>query len=85
MVDKLVNDRIPKSSAEYIIRKAGQSSLLGLAQTLGRSPLAEEIESRSEAAYHPSTLEKVPEMYWALQQMPLCWEVPDRGLRLPDS
>lgn len=58
MVDKLVNDRIPKSSAEYIIRKAGQSSLLGLAQTLGRSPLAEEIESRSEAAYHPSTLEK---------------------------
>lgn len=58
MVDKLVNDRIPRSSAEYIIRKAGQSSLLGLAQTLGRSPLAEEIESRSEAAYHPSTLEK---------------------------
>lgn len=58
IVDKLVNDRIPKSSAEYIIRKAGQSSLLGLAQTLGRSPLAEEIESRSEAAYHPSTLEK---------------------------
>lgn len=58
MVDKLVNDRIPRSSAEYIIRKAGQLSLLGLAQTLGRSPLAEEIESRSEAAYHPSTLEK---------------------------
>lgn len=58
MVDKLVNDRIPRSSAEYIIRKAGQSSLLGLAQTLGRSPLAEEIESRSEAAYHPSKLEK---------------------------
>lgn len=58
MVDKLVNDRIPKSSAEYIIRKAGQSSLLGLAQTLGRSSLAEEIESRSEAAYHPSALEK---------------------------
>lgn len=58
MVDKLVNDRIPRSSAEYIIRKAGQSSLLGLAQTLGRSPLAEEIESRSEAAYHPSALEK---------------------------
>lgn len=58
MVDKLVSDRVPKSSAEYIIRKAGESSLLGLAQTLGRSPLAEEIESRSEAAYHPSTLEK---------------------------
>lgn len=58
MMDKLVSDRIPKSSAEYIIRKAGQSSLLGLAQTLNRSPLAEEIESRSEAAYRPSTLEK---------------------------
>lgn len=58
MVNQLVKNRIPKSSAEYILRKAGQSSLLGLAQTLGRSPLAEEIESRSEAAYRPSAVEK---------------------------
>ena len=51
MIDKLVKDRMPKSSADYIIRKAAQSSLLGLSQTLSRSPLAEEIEARGEAAY----------------------------------
>lgn len=58
MIDKLVKDRMPKSSADYIIRKAAESSLLGLSQTLSRSPLAEEIDRRSEAAYRPSRLEK---------------------------
>lgn len=58
MIDKLVKDRMPKSSADYIIRKAAESSLLGLSQTLSRSPLAEKIERRGEAAYRPSRLEK---------------------------
>ena len=58
MIDKLVKDRMPKSSADYIIRKAAQSSLLGLSQTLSRSPLAEEIEKRGEAAYRPTRIEK---------------------------
>lgn len=58
MIDKLVKERMPKSSADYIIRKAGESSLLGLSQTLNRSPLTEEIEARGEAAYRPSKLEK---------------------------
>lgn len=58
MIDKLVKERMPKSSADYIIRKATESSLLGLSQTLNRSPLAEEIEARGEAAYRPSKLEK---------------------------
>lgn len=58
MIDKLVKDRMPKSSTDYIIRKAAESSLLGLTQTLSRSPLAEEIERRGEAAYRPSKLEK---------------------------
>ena len=58
MIDKLVKERMPKSSADYIIRKAAESSLLGLSQTLNRSPLAEEIEARGEAAYRPSKLEK---------------------------
>lgn len=57
-IDKLVKDRMPKSSADYIIRKAAESSLLGLSQTLSRSPLAEEIDRRGEAAYRPSRLEK---------------------------
>ena len=43
---------------DYIIRKAAESSLLGLSQTLNRSPLAEEIEARGEAAYRPKGWEK---------------------------
>lgn len=58
MIDRLVKERMPKSSADYIIRKAAESSLLGLSQTLSRSPLAAEIEARGEAAYRPSKLEK---------------------------
>lgn len=58
MIDNLVKERMPKSSADYIIRKAAGSSLLGLSQTLNRSPLAEEIEARGEAAYRPNRLEK---------------------------
>lgn len=58
MIDKLVKDRMPKSTSDYIIRKASESSLLGLSQTLNRSPLAEEIERRGEVAYRPSKLEK---------------------------
>lgn len=58
MIDRLVKERMPKSSAEYIIRKAAESSLLGLSQVLSRSPLAEEIEARGEAAYRPKGWEK---------------------------
>lgn len=64
MLDRLVKERMPKSSAEYIIRKAAESSLLGLPQVLGRSPLAGEIEARGEAAYNPSRVEKG--VGWAL-------------------
>ena len=56
--EQLVKERMPKSSADYIIRKAAESSLLGLSQTLNRSPLAEEIEARGEAAYRPNGWEK---------------------------
>ena len=59
MIGRLVEERMPRSSSEYIIRKAAESSLLGLTQTLSRSPLAEEIERRGEAAYRPSKIEKL--------------------------
>ena len=58
MIDRLVKERMPKSSAEYIMRKAAQNTLLGLSATLNQSPLAAEIEQRGEAAYKPSKLEK---------------------------
>lgn len=58
MIDRLVRERMPKSTSDYIIKKAAESSLLGLTQVMGRSPLAAEIEARGERAYHPSGWEK---------------------------
>ena len=58
MVEKLVDARIPRSSAEYIIRKVGETSIFGLPQTMQRTPLAAELDRRSEAAYNPSGIEK---------------------------
>ena len=58
MIDKLVADNMPKSSAEYILRKAAKSSLFDLQRTLTQSPLAAEIEAKGEAAYKPKKWEK---------------------------
>lgn len=59
MIERMVKDQMPKSSAEYIIRKGAEGSLLGLGSTLLKSPLQEEIDRRGEAAYSPSKTEKV--------------------------
>jgi hypothetical protein len=58
MIDKLVADNMPKSSAEYILRKAAKSSIFDLPRTLTQSPLAAEIEAKGEAAYKPKKWEK---------------------------
>ena len=58
MIDKMVKKQMPKSSADYILRKAGQNSLFGLPYELSKSPLAAEIEARGEATYKPSRTEK---------------------------
>lgn len=58
MVDRLVKERMPQSSIDYIIRKAASDSLLGISQSMTRSPLEIEIEQRSETAYAPGTMEK---------------------------
>lgn len=59
MINKLVVDDIPKSSMEYIMRKAAKQSIWGFTEELMKSPLTKEIEARSEKAYKPSTTEKV--------------------------
>ena len=58
MVDHLVAQKVPKSSMEYIVRKAGEGSLLGLSSVLSRTPLDREIADRCEKAYNPSKMEK---------------------------
>ena len=58
MIDKMVRDQMPKSSIEYILRKAGGNSLFGLPQEARKTPLQREIEERGERLYDPSPAEK---------------------------
>lgn len=58
MIDKMIKDVVPKSSAEYIIKKAAQSSLFNLPQEVRKSPLERHIEAEAEKRYKPSTLER---------------------------
>lgn len=58
MVDRMIAEKMPKSSFDYIIQKGVSGSLFGLAYEVDKSPLDREIEERGEAAYNPSSLEK---------------------------
>ena len=58
MIGKLVKENTPKSTMDYILRKAAQNSIWGLQEELMKSPLTAEIEARSEKAYKPSKTEK---------------------------
>lgn len=51
MVDRLIDKETPKSTAEYIIRKAAGESLFGLPYTMNRSPLEAQIAKEAEARY----------------------------------
>ena len=58
MLDKMVSDHMPRSSMEYILRKAGEKSIFGLCNILTDCPADQEISSRIESRYKPSTFEK---------------------------
>ena len=58
MIGKLVKDNTPKSTMDYILRKAAQDSIWGMQEELIKSPLTAEIEARGEKAYKPSKTEK---------------------------
>lgn len=58
MIDKMIKDEIPKSSIEYIMRKAATNTIFYLPQSLNKSPLEEHITEQAEKRYHPSTVEK---------------------------
>ncbi len=59
MINKLVKDNMPKSSMEYIMRKAAKQCIWGLTEELMKSPLTKEIEARGEKAYKPNHAEKI--------------------------
>lgn len=58
MVDKMVKDKIPKSSIDYIIRKAATNSLFYIPTEIRKSQLEREIENKAETAYKPKVWEK---------------------------
>ena len=58
MVQHMVDKQTPKSTAEYIMKKAASGSLIGLSNAMQSSPLANEIQDRAEKAYNPSTAER---------------------------
>ena len=58
MIGKLVKDNTPKSTMDYILRKAAQDSIWGMQEELMKSPLTAEIETRGEKAYKPNKTEK---------------------------
>ena len=58
MIEKMIKDEIPKSSIDYIMRKAATNTIFFLPQALNKSPLENHITAQAEKRYNPSTLEK---------------------------
>lgn len=58
MIEKMIKDEIPKSSIDYIMRKAATNTIFYLPQALNKSPLENHITTQAEKKYNPSTLEK---------------------------
>ena len=58
MIDKMIKDEVPKSSIEYIMRKAATNTIFYIPQAMNRSPLENHISEQAEKRYNPSGVEK---------------------------
>ena len=58
MIDKMARDNMPKSSIDYILRKAAGNTIFGLPEEARKTPLQREVEERAEQLYGPSKVEK---------------------------
>jgi hypothetical protein len=58
MIDHLTAERVPKSSLEYIMRKAADQSLFGMTRALRKTAIDYHIEDQTEALYKPCKIEK---------------------------
>lgn len=57
MIGRMVQERMPKSTLEYVLRAATKNSLLGLTGCSEGSELESELQEKGEQAYSPSPLE----------------------------
>ena len=58
MIDKMIKDEVPKSSIEYIMRKAATNTIFYLPQAMNKSPMENHISEQAEKRYNPSGVEK---------------------------
>ena len=58
MIDKMIKDEVPKSSIEYIMRKAATNTIFYIPQAMNKSPLENHISEQAEKRYNPSGVEK---------------------------
>ena len=58
MIDKMIKDEVPKSSIEYIMRKAATNTIFYLPQAMSKTPLENHISEQAEKRYNPSGVEK---------------------------
>lgn len=58
MIDKMVKEQVPKSSIEYIMKKAATNTIFYIPQAATTSPLEKQISAEAERRYNPSALEK---------------------------
>lgn len=56
MIDHLVEQNIPKSTADYLLRKSGQGTLFYIPQRARQTALEQHIEKEAEKKYNPSFL-----------------------------
>lgn len=58
MIDHLVEQQIPKSTADYLLRKSAQGTLFYIPQRVRQTALEQHIEKEAEKKYTPSFLEE---------------------------
>lgn len=59
MIDHLIKQQMPKSTADYILRKAAQGSIFYMPQRARTSSLQDHIDKEGERRYHPSLASEI--------------------------
>ena len=59
MIDYLIAQKIPHSSAEYLLKKAGEGSLFYIPHRASQSALDDHVRKEAENRYNPSLAEEV--------------------------
>ena len=59
MIDHLIQQQMPKSTTEYILRKAAEDTLFYIPQRVRTSPLQDHINKEGERLHNPSFWEEV--------------------------